>query len=247
MAFTFGFYNSINHDRMYDATQFMNLFDGILIDGVFMSVGDHFAVRPRGGLITVVGSGRAWFKGTWSYNSTDLIVRMPEPELVYKRIDAIVLEIDKRKTSRRNRICVIKGTPAMSNPARPNLAKGEEFAQYALAYITRIPEEEEITALNIMNVVGHEETPYATGLIQVHNVDAIWSQWEARFNEWFEKLRQILDGDVAGNLYSLIERLTIRVATLESEGQIHTGNGRPPASLGVNKNFYYDWGGGLGA
>ena len=223
----------------------MNLFDGILIDGVFMSVGDHFAVRPNGGMMTLVGSGRAWFNGTWSYNSTDLIVRMPEPELVYQRIDAIVLEIDKRKNMRRNRICVIKGTPAASNPAKPKLTKTDDFAQYALAYVNIKPEALAITALDIENVVGHEETPYATGLIQVHNVDAIWSQWEARFNEWLDGLRSALEGDVAGNLLAMIQRLEIRVTTLETESTIHTGNGAPPSSLGSNKNFYYDFGGNL--
>lgn len=220
----------------------MNLFDGILIDGVFMSVGDHFAVKPRGGMVVTVGSGRAWFNGTWSWNSSDMVVRLPEAEIVWPRYDAIVLEIDKRKTSRRNRICVIKGTPAASNPQKPTLSKTEDFAQYALAYVYQPPEAAEVTKANIQNVVGHAETPYATGLIQVYNVDAIWSQWEARFEEWFEKLREILDGNVAGNLYGLIERLTIRVTKLEDETKIHTGVGRPLASLGNNGNFYYDFG-----
>lgn len=222
----------------------MNLFDGILIDGVFMSVGDHFAVRPRSGMVVTVGSGRAWFNGTWSSNNAELIVRLPESELVYNRVDAIVLEIDKRKTARRNRICVIKGTPSAGTPAKPTLAKGEDFAQYALAYVSVKAEAASITALDIENVVGHEETPYATGLIQVHNVDAIWSQWEARFNEWFDKLREILSGNVAGNLLAMIQYLENRVLILETENSIHTGNGAPSASLGSNKNFYYDWGDG---
>lgn len=220
----------------------MNLFDGILIDGVFMSVGDHFAVKPRGGMIVTVGSGRAWFNGTWSWNSSDLIVRLPEADLVYKRIDAIVLEIDKRKANRRNRICVIKGTPAASSPKKPTLTKTEDLAQYALAYVTQPAENAEIIKSQIENVVGHEETPYATGLIQVHNVDAIWSQWEARFEEWFAKLRDTLTGDVAGNLLAMIQNLEIRMVAVEDKTTIHTGVGPPKASLGKDGNFYYDWG-----
>lgn len=241
MAFEYGFYNSVNHDRRYNAEQFMNLFDGILIDGVFMAVGDHFAVRPRDGLVTVVGSGRAWFNGTWSYNTTDLIVRIPEPELVYKRIDAIVLEIDKRNTVRRNRICVIKGKPS-ANPVKPTLSKANDLYQYALAYVTVNAEATEITGKDIENIVGHAETPYATGLIQVHNVDAIWSQWEARFNEWFKKLQDSMSGDVAGKLLAMILDLQERVTTLETDLRTHTGQGAPRAGLGSTYNFYYDMG-----
>lgn len=208
-----------------------------------MSVGDHFAVKPRDGMVVTVGSGRAWFNGTWSSNSTDLIVRMPEAELVWPRIDAIVLEIDKRKVSRRNRICVLKGTPATS-PKKPGLAKGPELFQYALAYVTLEPEVTEVKATKIENVVGHEETPYATGLIQVHNVDAIWSQWEARFNEWFEKLRDALSGDVAGNLLAYCQRLDVRIALLEARHKTYTGTTEPAASLGQDGDFYYKFGGG---
>lgn len=242
MAFTFGFYNSVNHDRVYNAEHFMNIFEGILIDGVFMSVGDHFAVRPRDGLVTIVGSGRAWFNGTWNWNSTDLIVRLPEPELVYPRIDAIVLEIDKRKSVRRNRICVVKGTPAPT-PARPKLSKANDLYQYALAYVTLKPEATEVTGLDIVNMVGHAETPYCTGLIQVHNVDAIWSQWEAQFNEWFKKLQDSMSGDVAGKLLAMILDLQDRITIVENRTRVYTGKGKPSSGLGVDYSFYYDMGG----
>ena len=234
---TFGFYNSVNHDRMYDATQFMNIFDGILIDGVFMAVGEHFAIRPRNGMTISIGTGRAWFNGTWTFNDTKLVGQIPESELVYKRIDAVVLEIDKRKSVRSNRIFIQKGTPS-NTPVRPTLIKDEtnQIYQYALGYITVKPEVTEITALDIENVVGHEETPYATGLIQVHDVDAIWSQWEARFNEWFEKLRDALSGDVAGNLLAMIQRIELRIDNLH---KIHTGRNEPITTLGSDGDFYY--------
>ena len=35
MAFSFGFYNAVNHDRRYDAVQFGQIFDGIISDGVY--------------------------------------------------------------------------------------------------------------------------------------------------------------------------------------------------------------------
>lgn len=242
MGFEFGFYNSVNHDRVYNAEQFMNLFDGILRDGVFMTVGDHFAVRPQSGFLTLVGSGRAWFNGTWSWNSTDMVVRIPDPDLVYPRYDAIVLEIDKRTTVRRNRICVVKGTQAKT-PKKPTLSKGPQLFQYALAYVYVKAEATAITGVDIENVVGKGETPMSTGLMDVYNVDAIWSQWEARFEEWFKGLTDNMNGNVAGNLLAMIEKLTTRVTTIEDSIKTYTGTGKPSTSLGKNFNFYYDMGG----
>ena len=35
MAFKYGFYNSREHDRVYDAEDFSSMFDGIIADGIF--------------------------------------------------------------------------------------------------------------------------------------------------------------------------------------------------------------------
>ena len=50
MALTYGFYNSQNGDRMYDATDISSIFDGIIKDGVFMSIGDAFIVSAAIGM-----------------------------------------------------------------------------------------------------------------------------------------------------------------------------------------------------
>ena len=41
MALTYGFYNSLNGDRKYNAMDISRLFDGLIKDGVFMSIGFH--------------------------------------------------------------------------------------------------------------------------------------------------------------------------------------------------------------
>ena len=70
MTVTFGFYNSVEGDRVYSANEFGSLFDGIIIDGIFESVGAAFGVREQTGLNMniVVGSGRCWFDRTWLYS-----------------------------------------------------------------------------------------------------------------------------------------------------------------------------------
>ena len=57
MALTYGFYNSINHDRRYNATQMSQLFDGIINDGVFANIGTAMVVTAGTGLTVTVGLG----------------------------------------------------------------------------------------------------------------------------------------------------------------------------------------------
>ena len=55
----YGFYNSVNGDRKYEAEDMGRLFDGIIQDGVFYSVGNRFRVEAAGGMYITVGTGRA--------------------------------------------------------------------------------------------------------------------------------------------------------------------------------------------
>ena len=50
MAFTCGFFNSENGDRKYNAEQMSAIFDGIIADGVFTTIGDHLAVSAGTGM-----------------------------------------------------------------------------------------------------------------------------------------------------------------------------------------------------
>ena len=39
MSVTYGFYNSLNGDRKYDSAQISSIFDGLIVDGIFASIG----------------------------------------------------------------------------------------------------------------------------------------------------------------------------------------------------------------
>ena len=57
MSVSSGFFNSLNGDRKYNAAQMSAIFDGLIIDGVFASIGTAFAVKAAGGLTVNVGIG----------------------------------------------------------------------------------------------------------------------------------------------------------------------------------------------
>lgn len=193
MALTYGFYNSQNGDRMYDATDISSIFDGILNDGVFMSIGDAFIVSAANGMQVKVGSGRAWFNHTWTYNSVPSLHSIEPAEIVLNRIDTVVLEINASEEVRANSIKVIKGTPA-SNPVAPTLIDTELVHQYPLADIYVGANVTEIIPANITNRVGTEACPLSTGILETLDSAPLLAQWNSAFTvhsqAWVDQMAQ---------------------------------------------------------
>jgi len=188
---TYGFYNSINHDRVYDATQMSEIFDGIIRDGVYQYVGNKFLVDINGleGFQVRVGTGRAWFNHTWTKNDAPLILTLPAPPTLdnYYRADAIVIDINANVNVRENKITYVTGTEVADNPSPPypELLDGEH-KQVALAYIVRKGAETEINAANINYVVGSNPCPYVTAPVQAVDLSAHVAQWQAAWEQWFQ-------------------------------------------------------------
>jgi hypothetical protein len=191
MAFSYGFYNSLNHDRRYDATQFSMIFDGIISDGVYATVGDALIVKASELENTViVQPGRAWFNHTWNYNDSDLLVTSDQSEIVLDRIDALVIDVNSNESYRENSIKWVKGTPS-SSPSRPTLTNnGTDHFQYPLCYVYRKADTEIITQDNITNMVGSSECPFVTGILDTVDIDELLLQWQdqwAQFMIEYEK------------------------------------------------------------
>lgn len=184
MAVTSGFFNSLNGDRKYNAEQMSAIFDGVINDGVFSSIGTAFTVSANNGNTVNVGIGRAWFNSTWIYNDAILPVGFEDSELVLDRIDALVIEIDRSNEVRNGSIKAVKGTAA-SSPKRPTMVSTDYVHQYPLAYILRKAGSSEITQANITSMIGTSSCPYITGILQVQNIDNIVAQWKAQWVEWF--------------------------------------------------------------
>lgn len=205
MAFSYGFYNSLNGDRKYDSEDLSRMFDGIIYDGVIGAVGDTFAVKAGTGNTVNVSSGRAWFNHTWTYNDAPMPISCGSAAVLLDRYDAIVLEVNAASDVRKNSIKVVTGTEA-SNPAKPAMENTEFVHQYPLAYILRKAGSSSILQSQIENAVGTEACPICTGVLKSLNVEQMMAQWEAQFDEWFQSAKDTLSGDVAGNLLNKIEK-----------------------------------------
>lgn len=191
---TCGFFNALNHDRLYDAVQMCEIFDGILTDGIFSNIGTCFVVKADSGNLVDVGVGRAWFNHSWIKNDAILPVTCTQAEVLLDRIDAVVIEINHSETIRDDFIKVIDGTPS-SEPVNPTLSSSDNVYQYPLCYIYRKAGSTEITQADITNCVGTESTPFAAGVMTTINLDELLGQWQDELDQFVASETADFDAD----------------------------------------------------
>ena len=227
MAVSSGFFNSVNGDRRYDAEQLGSIFDGILKDGVYSTIGQAFAVSrsEQGGMFINVGSGRAWFDHTWTYNDAPIVLEVIEPPLYLNRYDAVILEINKTETGRSNVIKIINGEAA-ENPVKPTMTKTDTIIQYPFAYILVEDNVTEILPEKIEQVIGTDECPFCTGVLQQISIEDLLASWQQEFDtaldgwkttettefeEWVQHLSEELDVNQASNLQRQIDSIWLYI------------------------------------
>lgn len=196
MSVSSGFFNSLNGDRKYNAAQMSAIFDGLIIDGVFASIGTAFAVKAAGGLTVNVGIGKAWFDHTWTVNDSILPMTAPEAEVLLDRIDAVVLEVNGTESVRENTIKFVKGNPS-SAPSRPTLTNEGNVHQYPLCYIYRKYGTAVINQADITPMVGTESTPFVTGIIQTISLDELLGKWQDELDRFTDARSKEVDDWIA--------------------------------------------------
>lgn len=202
MVLTYGFYNSVNGDRTYDAEDFSRFFDGIINDGVIPGVGQEFETTADGTSV-IVGSGRAWFNNTWSYNDAPVSLELPTTSNINNRVDYLVLEVDTRSANRENKFIFVMGSPSVS-PAPPVLNPPEGVYHHPLYRIYRRRDVNEIRPQDVVKLVGTDLCPYAT------NALTDIQQW----NNLTYK-RSIVRGNNLGSTFTPAQRAAVRNGSFE--------------------------------
>jgi len=203
MTLQFGFYNSVGEDRLYDAVDMSRIFDGMILDGVYAAIGDNLMVVENANMNVAVGTGRAWFDHSWSYNDAEVVVAVPTADALLPRIDVVYIEINQDSGVRANEFDILEGTPA-TEPVAPTLTNTSTVHQYPLAHIEVAATVTEITQANIVNKVGTEECPFVICPLEYVTTNAIVAQWEAEWEEWFDSIKDQLSSEAETNLQAQI-------------------------------------------
>lgn len=232
MSVTSGFFNSVDGDRQYNAEQMSELFDGLILDGVYANVGNRFQVSLNSGpnFSVYVGTGRAWLGHTWILNDAPLSLTFASPHNLLTRIDAIVFKADRTTSVREGTIEIVQGTPA-SNPVRPTFTDTTEIHYMPIAYVTIRAGASDLKAADIASVVGLSECPYVKSPVSSFDVQELYDRWQTEweawtaeqqvtFTTWFEGLQDILDDDVAANLTRRMLAAESSITTIQATLEI---------------------------
>ena len=229
MTIKSGFFNSLNHDRVYDADDINAIFDGIITDGVFGNIGSKFTVTPGGGMSVNVGTGKARFHQIFVENDANLVVQISQSDVLLNRIDIVAIRVDKTVNGRLGNIVIVKGSPSQ-NPVAPALSNDNQIWEMPIAYINIKANANVINSSDIQYLVGRNSTPLITAPMQSINLESYISYLEKQFSEWFSFIKGKLSTDAAGNLQNQINTLKPKVDSVNNaltfNGQNTTAKGQ---------------------
>lgn len=188
MAWTSGFFNSVNGDRLYNAKQMSEIFEGLITDGVYESVGNKMAVQPNSGMTIQIATGRGWFNKHWVNNDSEYTLTLEESDVTLNRYCAVCIKVDDTDAVR-NAVPYLKYSEFATTPVKPTMTRTETVKEYCLAYIYIGAKVTEITASAIEDTRANEALcGWVTGLIEQLSSATLFEQFTAIFYEWFENL-----------------------------------------------------------
>lgn len=189
MSITSGFFDSVNGDRLYDADQMSNYFDGLVSNGVYESIGDRFLVSSaNSGMAVTVGTGRAIINSRWVKNDATETLTLDPSDVQLMRIDAIVLRLDT--DARSITLTIKKGTAVSSNPTMPEITRTATVYELYLASVLigkGATQPTSITDLRPSSYCG-----WVTGVVQQVDTSDLFNQWQTAYAAMFASFEQYM-------------------------------------------------------
>lgn len=216
MPITSGFFNSVNGDRVYNADDMSNYFEGIVSDGVYESIGDRLIVTAGEGMIVNVGTGRALLDCKWLKNDAVYPLQIEAADVQLHRWDTIAIELNM--TTREMTIKVIKGS-LMSVPVVPNIPNTSTTKYLILAHVLVRPGATVLSQSDIADQRGSVKCPWVTGVIKQVDTSDLFLQYydayakmlvqmqnwqmqrQAAFEQWFSGITESLHVDTSLRKY----------------------------------------------
>jgi len=228
---TSGFFNSVNGDRLYNADQMSKIFEGLISDGVYESVGDKMAVQPNSGMTIHIATGRGWFGRHWVENDTELRLTVADSDVLLNRYVAVVVKVDDTDAVR-DVIPYLKYSEFATTPVKPKMTRTETVKEYCLAYIYLKAGATAITAADIEDTRADEALcGWVTGLIEQLSSATLFSQFTAIFNNWFGGLQDLINENTEAMLVNALP--VSETVTLTADGWV-SENGTYKQSVTVS-------------
>lgn len=191
----YSFFNSVEGDRTYQASDFADYFKRFLTSGVFPKPSTSLQVLSNDSYTISLQPGYAMLEGYMYYNTDVKNIVLDAADGVLNRIDYVMVQLDL--ANRKIETIVKKGTPATS-PVPPSIIRSESIFELVLAQIYIPKSAASISQMNITDVrMNSEICGWVNSTIQA-DTSAIFDQYESWFNtrtaeyeqswdEWFQE------------------------------------------------------------
>lgn len=210
------------YDRSGTAEEFAHYFSRFVSNGVFMDTSSSFQVMADSGMSLIVKQGTAWINGYYAWAEIDESLTLSASSTLNPRIDRVVLRLDLTQSGRAISLEVLEGTPA-ANPVAPSLTRNANIYEIALADIEIAANASSVSQANITDRrLDTDLCGIVTGIIDQVDTSTLYAQIqadlgefredeEAAFTAWVATIQDILDGETAGHLLTLIGNLKTEI------------------------------------
>jgi hypothetical protein len=218
------FWDSVNHDRIYDAGSFENWLKKFFTSGVF--TGD-LQVTQTDALQVTVGTGYCNIDGKVQIFQNPTALSISPGNATYPRIDNVVVE--RNNSNRDIYLKIVKGTEDSSTASAPVRTWNDTIKQLVLAQINVPAGATSIIQANITDTRAGDLCGIVAGTVKEIDFSQIqkqfdsyfenfkktnlddFSSWsaeqQAAFSAWFANVKNQLSTDAAGNLQNEIDNL----------------------------------------
>jgi len=162
MAFYYRFFGGPEgSEPEYTQVQFAEVLAEIFTNGIISGALNEFEVTENdpASMSVIAKSGRAWIKGYWCHNTSDLVKTLGAADPDDDRIDRIVLRLDT-VTELKISVEVLEGTPAGS-PSAPSLTQTSSTWEISLAQVLV---EAAVTSVANADITDEREYAAVSGL-----------------------------------------------------------------------------------
>ena len=228
------FFNSIAGDRKYRAEQFAEYFNSLLTNGVFPNPGTNLQIISNNNMTVTIKAGKAWINGYQYYNDSDLVLPVDVADGTLKRIDRVVVRFDTvgrliYASVNKGTFASSPVAPVLQRDADGyELGIADVLVNNGVVSITQANITDlrlDTTKCGIVNSLIQadttslfnqyqawftaKQTEFNTSLIDYTTtnqaiLDGLEAQFNVDWNAWFTTVQDALNGDIAGNLLTLI-------------------------------------------
>lgn len=198
------FFNSVNGDRKYQASDFAEFFNSLITNGIFPNPSTNLQALSNSNMTVTVKAGKAWINGYVYILDADMVLPIDVADGVLNRIDRIAIRFDT--TGRAINAVVKKGTFA-SSPVALALQRDADGYELGIAdiYIAA-----GATSISQSNITDQRFNTNLCGIVSsliTADTTTLFNQFADGFNTWFNGIKNTLGSDVAGNLLNQINNL----------------------------------------